>query len=321
LGCDHVLLQVRGNGDALYRSDLEPWSEVLGGKDPGFDPLAAAVAAGHALGLEVHAWVNVVPGWRGAAPPRSPRHLFHTHPEWFLVGRDGRREPLRKDYYVGLNPCLPAVRAHIVAVCRDIAGRYRVDGLHLDYIRFLERPRGADYPYDRRTLALYRRDTGLPPEEDGGRWDEWRRGCITRLVREIRRAVKDLRPDLHLSAAVSAKLDYGRTRNFQDAREWARAGLVDALYAMNYHVDDGVFAGRARDTIALQAHGVPVLQGIGAFKHLAADPAATARQIGLARELGAAGVGVFAYASLFAPADRPARRRLRAGVERAFRGR
>ena len=56
-----VVLQVRPMCDALYKSDLEPWSEFLTGtlgKDPGYDPLELAVREAHARGLELHAWFN-----------------------------------------------------------------------------------------------------------------------------------------------------------------------------------------------------------------------------------------------------------------------
>ena len=44
LGFNTILFQVRGQADAYYRSPFEPWAERLGGRDPGFDPLAVACA-------------------------------------------------------------------------------------------------------------------------------------------------------------------------------------------------------------------------------------------------------------------------------------
>src|SRR4051812_34612426 len=71
-----VIFQVRPMADALYRSDLEPWSEYLTGqigKDPGYDPLAFAVQEAHARGLELHAWFNPYrarpPSAKSVAPP------------------------------------------------------------------------------------------------------------------------------------------------------------------------------------------------------------------------------------------------------------
>ena len=68
-----IFFQVRGNADAYYASQLEPWASRPSGtlgQDPGWDPLAVAIAEGHARGLEVHAWINVFPSWLGeTAPP------------------------------------------------------------------------------------------------------------------------------------------------------------------------------------------------------------------------------------------------------------
>ena len=46
LGLNALLVQVRPEGDALYRSGLEPWSRFLTGvqgRSPGYDPLAVFV--------------------------------------------------------------------------------------------------------------------------------------------------------------------------------------------------------------------------------------------------------------------------------------
>ena len=112
LGFNTVLFQVRGQADAYYTSKIEPWSERLGGKDPGFDPLDIACREAHRLGLALHAWVNALPAWRGKTPPADRSHVCIRHPEWIVVGRDGRRQAFN-DHYLCLNPCLPAVRDHI----------------------------------------------------------------------------------------------------------------------------------------------------------------------------------------------------------------
>jgi len=305
MGFDHVLFQVRGTADAFYRSDLEPWSDQLGGKDPGFDPLRVAVTQAHAMGLKLHAWVNVVPGWRGTKPPSSREHVFYTHPEWFLVGKDGKRQPLKPNYYVGLNVCLPEVRKHITSVMEDIARRYEVDGIHLDYIRFLERKKGEDYPYDPRTLALFKKETGLTPRSDPERWASWRRGCVDRLVREIAVTTKKVHPGLVLSAAVIKRMDYARKELFQDARLWAENGWVDAFYPMNYQRSDNrAFRRYCRETVVLRKYGSKVLEGIGSWLH-AKKPSLSVVHVRIAWEEGADGVAVFSYAALFPSAASP----------------
>src|SRR5688572_6676244 len=63
IGLNAVIFQVRPACDALYPSQLEPWSEYLTGTmgkppEPFYDPLAFAIEEAHKRGLELHAWFN-----------------------------------------------------------------------------------------------------------------------------------------------------------------------------------------------------------------------------------------------------------------------
>ena len=59
MGLNVVIAQVRPFADALYPSELFPWSHLCTGaqgQDPGFDPLAILVESAHSHGLELEAW-------------------------------------------------------------------------------------------------------------------------------------------------------------------------------------------------------------------------------------------------------------------------
>ncbi len=60
-GVRDLIVQVRGRGDAYYRSDLEPRAEALA--DDAFDPLEALVRQGAATAVRIHAWGNVFLVW------------------------------------------------------------------------------------------------------------------------------------------------------------------------------------------------------------------------------------------------------------------
>lgn len=325
-GFNTVLFQVRGNGTVAYRSKIEPWSEDFGGRDPGFDPLAVACAEAHKRGLELHAWVNVVPGWRGAKPPADPRQLYHAHPEWFWYDAQGRRQPL--GWYASLNPCLPEVRQYIVSVMHEIVRNYPVDGLHMDYIRF---PNDAhemyaglggapDYPRDRRTLALFARDArGATPQSNPAAWNAWRTDQVTKLVRDIRVMVSRTKPAVRLSAAVGSFPDEAKRKHFQDAPRWVADGLVDAVYPMCYARDMGTFE-QSLERWAAVRRRVPVVTGIMFDQR---EAALVRQQVARAVQSGRH-FAAFAYNSLFErrdPAGRPVRdgqdgnrHALRAGV-------
>jgi uncharacterized lipoprotein YddW (UPF0748 family) len=265
LGLNRVIFQVRGEADAYYRSSFEPWAEDLEGApekggDPGFDPLRTAVEEAHRRGIALHAWANVLPGWKGTTPPRSPNHLVHVHPEWFLPDRSGRPKTFDREHYAMLNPCLAAVRAHLAKVLGEIAGRYPVDGIQIDYIRYLDRDTSQDkkasFGAGRPLLAA---GTEVRPSERADP-DLIRRKAMGLLLAEISRAVR-LRPGLRLSMA--AIRDGARAqRLYQDAEEWKRRGWIDEVCPMNYDPDMRKFGDCSRQWVKA-CGGESVVMGIG----------------------------------------------------------
>lgn len=303
-GFNTVFFQVRGNGTVFYPSRFEVWADELGGSDPGFDPLKIACDEAHKRGLSLHAWANVVPGWRGKKPPANPRQLYNARPNWFWHDENGRREPL--GWYNNLNVCLPEVRTHITRVMHEIVSRYPVDGLHLDYIRFPNEwnnayPDGAkvpDYPRDAKTLALFRRATGRHPDEAPELWNDWRTSQVTALVRDIHSAAKRADRRVMVSAAVKADPDIGRRLHFQDARAWAREGIIDALVPMNYASEPAEFARRASIWAGETRH-VPVIMGVMFDQRDAGTVLGQIRQ----SKMTGGNFAAFAYNSLFERLD------------------
>lgn len=303
-GCNTVLFQVRGNGTVCYRSRIEPWASEFNGKDPGFDPLAVACKEAHQRKLALHAWVNVMPGWRGKEPPADRRQLYHAHPDWFWRDASGRRQPL--GWYNSLNPCYPEVRRYLTSVMHEIVTRYPVDGLHLDYIRFPNEWVDAyspsvtvpDYPRDPRTLALFRQATGHTPESSPAHWNNWRTAQVTHLVRDIRHMMTRVRPRVQLSAAVGAEPAEAERKHFQDAPRWLAEGLLDAVYPMNYSSDRELFARRV-DQWQRLARRTPVVMGIQCEKR---DPSLVLEQI-RRTQARQPHVAIFAYNLLFERLD------------------
>src|ERR671915_1964014 len=124
-----VILHVRPAADALYRSTYEPWSEYLTGQqglppEPAYDPLAFAVDAAHARGLELHAWFNP---FRAFHPSSRTADTAFTH-----VTRTGRVAVLRYGRHRWMDPGDPRVRRHSLDVIADVVRRYDVDGVHID---------------------------------------------------------------------------------------------------------------------------------------------------------------------------------------------
>ena len=258
-GFNTVLFQVRGHGTVFYRSRYEVWADELGGRDPGFDPLAIACTEAHRRGMQIQAWVNVMPGWRGKRLPKNPNQLYNAHRDWFWRDAQERYQPL--GWYVSVNPCYPEVREYLVGVMQEILAGYPVDGLHLDYIRFPNDTDSVDYPRDPRTLQLFRQATGQHPDAAPRAWADWRTRQVDQLVYEIRRMAKRTRPGALLTVAAGSVFDKARKEHFQDVREWIDKGWLDAVFPMNYTDSVGTFEARLAAWRPI-AGRIPVVPGI-----------------------------------------------------------
>lgn len=327
-GFNTLIVQVRGRGDAYYRSAIEPRAEPLQGP-PDFDPLALAIEEGHRRGMAVHAWVNTHLVWGPVAPPRSPEHLVNQRPDWLAVPRSLARQlhgvdPRSPRFFEALrryaadrpqtvegiytSPSHPEVRARVLAVWMDLLERYDLDGIHFDYIRYPS----PDFDYSRgalerfRSWVAYRVGTGRLAELDRAAradplalttalpaaWDEFRREQITSLVAEIYREAKARRPDLVISAAVVADPETARNVRFQEWERWLAEGIIDVAVPMAYTPDDQRFRSLVRSARRAASQRDRVWAGIGAYLD---TPSGTLAKIDLARAEDAGGLVLFSY--------------------------
>ncbi len=329
-GFNTLLVQVRGRGDAFYASSLEPRAERLP-DNPAFDPLRLVIEEAHARGMAVHAWVNTYLVWGPVDPPRSPRHVVNANPDWLAVPRSlGRelhdRNPRDPRYLrsitehawahqrtvTGLwsSPSHPAVQARVQAVWLELATNYDLQGIHFDYVRL---PSG-EFDYSRGTLDRFRAwvrpylssqryadlvaASGSNPfamaEALGDLWDQFRRDQVSTLVRRIYRSVKEVRPDLVISAALVPDPKEARVKRYQDWWGWLADGFLDVAVPMAYTTDREQFDAWVEEARVSAGSRERVWAGVGAYKN---PVDATLRQIEDARERGVGGVVVFAYDS------------------------
>lgn len=300
IGITDVYWQVRGQADAYYPSKLEPWGFELmkyNPDPPGFDPLRVAVEESKRQKVRIHAWINVMPMWRGKVPPVDRTHIYHTNPEWRLRDEGGNIQRLH-DGYVVVNPVLDPVHDHIVSVVRELVKNYDLDGIHLDYIRYLadEIKPGRLMPGDSTSRALYANQTGKSSDSSSINRDdyrEWIRTRISTLVKRIHDESINNARGVRLSAAVWRRPDLANDRYLQDAVSWVNDGYMDAVMPMIYTNKNDQYES---DLASWQAEVEQsrVIPGIGAYKH--AGSAQTSYQIAIGHPKRFA---IFAYSTLF----------------------
>lgn len=233
-GLNAVFLQVRPSGDALYKSDLFPWSKYLTGSvgtapQDGFDPLEYWVEAAHKRGLELHAWINPYRITRSkdtewnSLPSTHPAKM---NPDWVVKYSDG-------NYY--FDPGIPEVRDLVTRGAVEIVQNYDVDGLHMD-----------DYFYpgtDFNDAASY--------QKYGSSFSniaDFRRDSVNQLVAQLDTAVHNIDPDIQFGISPSGIWANKSTdprgsdtngsehyvSSYADSLYWIENGLVDYIIPQIY---------------------------------------------------------------------------------------
>lgn len=220
-----------------------------------FDTFAEAMRYGHAIGLEVHAWLSINEDDHGYG---WPSRVAREHPEWHWVQRDGRV------YRSQLSFAFPEVRMYKLALLREILA-YRPDGIFFDWIRtgdVRDNPQTdasgvAAYGYEDPNVERFRKLCGTDPHDvpnDDPRWVALRAEPQTKFMREAARLIRRMAPDLPISAMVQHPWSYrgaptdtpydGSLRGLLcDVRTWAREGLIDEAVAAGYYREGGTPAG------------------------------------------------------------------------------
>ena len=179
-GINAILFQVRVEADALYKSDLEPWSAFLTGfqgeaPDEDWDPLQFMIDECHARCMELHAWINPFRAKTAATTDFAPTHQMTLHPERIIRFGD----------LALFDPALKENRDYICQVAADIVTRYDVDGFHID---------DYFYPYPDGNRK-FNDDKSFKADPRGfSNRDDWRRDNVNLFVEQLYHTVKDIKP-------------------------------------------------------------------------------------------------------------------------------
>lgn len=311
-GFNTLFVQVRGRGDAYYRSSYEPRAEALKDAPASFDPLAVTLQEAHARGLQVHAWFNTFLAWSGRRTPKSPDHLWNAHPDWFATDKEGHNSPVAGDDVEGafLQPSNPEVQAHLLKVFSSVVQNYDVDGIHFDYVRYAN----SRYDYSTATLKRFRNFMAQSLDAEQVReidrrvamdrlawsqaypqeWEAWRRAQVTALVSKVADTARLCKPQIQVTAAVYADGKEAAKYRGQEWQSWLQQGYLDGVVLMAYSQQTAKVIQQAQDAVGA-ANGRRVYVGLGAWRLPVKDVTAKIQEV---RMVGANGFCLFSYDSL-----------------------
>lgn len=181
LNFNAVIFQVRPQADALYQSELEPWSYFLTGEqdkipDPFYDPLIFWIEEAHKRGMELHAWLNPYRAHHFKGNSNSPRSVTQKNPELVVKLKEG---------YYWMDPSLKQTQDLTSSVVLDIIRRYDVDGIHFDdyFYPYPSYNGNEDFPDDS-SWNNYQKAGGKLSRGD------WRRDAVNTLIERLYKEIK-----------------------------------------------------------------------------------------------------------------------------------
>lgn len=234
-GCNAVIFQVRPTADAMYISELEPWTKWLTGTRgkapvPLWDPMEFAIEEAHKRGMEFHAWLN---------PYRITSNAKETLPQNHIVFKEPHRFVKFNGQYF-FDPAYQENRDFICVVVEDIVSRYDVDAIHID---------DYFYPYPASDGKRFNADDASYAKFGNGmNRNDWRRKNVDLLIEQLNSTIKETKPWVRFGVSP-----FGIWRNknsdprgsnssglqnyddlYADVLLWAKNGWVDYLAPQLY---------------------------------------------------------------------------------------
>ena len=228
-----MILQVRSEADALYASQLEPWSAWLTSiqglpPDPYYDPLEFAIAECHKVSIEFHAWFNPYRAKTSIkSRPNDSSHIAVTNPE--LVYQWGNQ--------LWMDPGSKIVQDRVYNVIMDVVRRYDIDAVHLDDYFYPYPIQGQTFPDDK-TYAAYKATGGQLSLGD------WRRENVNKMVFRLYEGIKAIKPHVKFGISPFGIYRPGQPPGingldaynvlYADAKKWLEQGWVDYIAPQLY---------------------------------------------------------------------------------------
>lgn len=245
-----AILQVRPQCDALYKSELEPWSYFLTGKQgrapsPYYDPLEFWVEEAHNRGIELHVWLNPYRAHHKDGKEITEHSIVKKKPELALYLKEG---------YWWLDPAQKGTQDHSTAVVMDLVNRYDIDGVHFDdyFYPYPSYNLGADFP-DAVSWNAYQQAGGKLSRGD------WRREAVNVFIENLYRKIKAAKPYVKFGLSPFGIWRPGYPESvegfdqyeqlYADAKLWLNKGWIDYFTPQLYW------------PINRQAQSFPVLLG------------------------------------------------------------
>lgn len=243
MGINTLYVQAYTCGMTMYYSDVlqcqNPRMAFYNFGEYGNDYILALISECHKLGIEVHAWFNVLEAEKphGAVPP-------YVKAEWITSDLNGSK----KGHF--LDSSNPEVCEFLKTIIQEMLTKYDFDGISYDYIRYPEAGEYEEYrdsgfaPHAIKLFAdtyNYRGDNLIEDvknyPEIRAQWHEFKQNSINNLLKELGEFIRSVDSEVIISASPFGYLKTAKAVYMQDVETWMKDGYIDVVLPMVYTDD------------------------------------------------------------------------------------
>lgn len=211
-----IILQVRSFSDAIYKSDLFPWSSSISKKEgiESFDVLNYFLDKAHKENMLVYAWINPY----RVRTNEDVSSISSLNPAYKYIGSD----TLYVDNGIYYNPSKEVVTKLIVDGVIEIINNYKVDGILFD-----------DYFYPSNDIDIgdyneYIKNNEMISIED------YHLMIINEMVEEVYSVCK--KNDVLFGISPDGNIENNYNKNYADVKKWMNSDkYIDFIMPQIYY--------------------------------------------------------------------------------------
>ena len=244
-----VIFHVRPMGDAVYPSNIFPWSVYISSDRsvPGYDPLFIAIEEAHKRGLLFEAWINPYRLSKNNETTDSFKKTgFYEYYKDIIM----EYENIDGEICLSLDPLYEDSKRLIWEGVAEIAENYDIDSIHFD-----------DYFY------VSGMGTGLSIEE--------KKELVNNMVANVYKTIKSIKPTCQFGISPAGNMENAK-EDGADIEKWlSEEGYVDYIMPQLYWTDDfissegeeiALFSKRCEEWQNVNVLDKPIYAGLALYK-------------------------------------------------------
>ena len=217
LNFNMIVLQVVSFSDAIYKSNIYPWSSVISSSEgvyPGYDVLDYLLEKAHEKGISVYVWINPY----RVRSNNNIDSISSSNPAYKYIGSD----TLYVNKGIYYNPAKEEVEDLIVEGVEELISNYKVDGVLFD-----------DYFYPDKDVSIKEYEAYLE-ENKNISFDEYKLMIINRMVERVHKVCREHNTLFGISP--DGNIDNNYNNVFADVITWLNSDkYVDFIMPQVYY--------------------------------------------------------------------------------------